>query len=169
MLNLSLAAVSRGEVRAQWEVPVDHPLLEGLDARPVTALTVEVDVRPIGDEGVFVRGRIATVVELPCRRCLSTVREEIDESIDLLFEPLEEGEEAELSGEVYPLPFAGELELGEAIREQLVLRLPRYALCDEACRGLCPQCGTSLNEGSCDCVGDEGPGPWDALKKLTFE
>jgi uncharacterized protein len=169
MLNLSLAAVSRGEVRAQWVVPTDHPVLEGLDPRPVEPLRVEVEARPIGDEGVFVRGRIETTVELPCRRCLVEVREEVDESVDLLFEPLSEAEEVELAGEVYPLPTGGELELAEAIREQLVLRLPSYALCDEACRGLCPQCGTALNEATCTCAREAGPSPWDALKKLTFD
>jgi uncharacterized protein len=24
-------------------------------------------------------------------------------------------------------------------------------LCSEACKGLCPQCGTNLNRGSCEC------------------
>jgi uncharacterized protein len=169
MLNLSLVAVSRGEVRAQWEVPAEDAVWEGLEPSPVEPVHVEAEARSVGDEAVFVRGRVRTVVELSCRRCLQPVRQEIDEPIDLLFENLGSEEEAELAGEVYPLPTGAELELAEPLREQLVLRLPKYALCEEACRGMCPQCGADLNETACDCVPEAGPGPWDALKKLKFD
>jgi uncharacterized protein len=35
--------------------------------------------------------------------------------------------------------------------EQFQLALPMKALCSEACKGLCPTCGTNLNTGTCDC------------------
>jgi uncharacterized protein len=169
MLNLSLAAVSRGEVRAQWEILLDHPFWDGVKNRPVEPVQVEVEARQVGEDSVFVRGRVRTVMELPCSRCLILVRSEIDEPIELLFEDLEDEEKDELVGEVYPLPSGTELELDDSLREQLVLLLPEYALCDEACRGLCPHCGADLNQAACDCVPDSGSGPWDALKKLKFD
>ena len=45
-----------------------------------------------------------------------------------------------------------ELDLGELMREQFVLALPMKPLCREACKGLCPQCGTNLNKATCDCA-----------------
>ena len=45
------------------------------------------------------------------------------------------------------------IDLGELVREQFYLVLPMKPLCTEGCRGLCPQCGTNLNRGACDCRG----------------
>jgi uncharacterized protein len=46
----------------------------------------------------------------------------------------------------------GMLDLIELIREQFVLALPMKPLCTDACRGLCPQCGTNLNKTQCGCA-----------------
>jgi uncharacterized protein len=37
------------------------------------------------------------------------------------------------------------------IREDILLQLPHFPVCSPDCKGLCPQCGTNLNEGTCDC------------------
>jgi uncharacterized protein len=48
--------------------------------------------------------------------------------------------------------------------EQLQLSLPMKALCDESCQGLCPQCGTNLQRGSCDCAEKVGDTRWESLR-----
>lgn len=170
MLNLSLTAVSKGEVALRGVIAPDDPVW-GEDA-PKFRDPVEVDLTAnmVGDEGVLVRGSLRAGLDLECRRCLTAVPVEIDDEIDLLYEPLEEEEAEDLAGEVYPLPARGdELDLRPAIREQLLLRVPAYAVCSEACRGLCPQCGTNLNEAACECVPETGGSPWDALRKIEFD
>jgi uncharacterized protein len=170
MLNLSLAAISRGGARAQWEVPRDHPLWEGSGLALLEPVQVEVEAQPMGDRAVLVRGRISTQLEGSCRRCLAAVRVEVDEPIDLLFEELAEDEADELVGEVYPLAGrSDDLDLGEPMREQLLLHAPGYVVCSEDCRGLCPRCGADLNRTACDCVPEPEAGPWDALKKIKFD
>ncbi|MBA4156365.1 MAG: DUF177 domain-containing protein [Gemmatimonadetes bacterium] len=169
MLKLSLAALSREEVHAQWEIPADHPMWENTRLELSEPLHVEVFAHEVG-EGVLVRGRMRTVLDLSCRRCLTRVRREIDEPVDLLFEPLTGEERDELEGEVYPLPMRGtELDLSESLREQLLLTIPEYVICAEACRGLCPQCGVDRNQATCECTPEQGSGPWDALKNFTFD
>ncbi|HDP25897.1 MAG TPA: DUF177 domain-containing protein [Deltaproteobacteria bacterium] len=44
-----------------------------------------------------------------------------------------------------------EIQLGEYIVSELVLSLPIIYLCSQDCKGLCSNCGTSLNEGPCAC------------------
>ena len=44
-----------------------------------------------------------------------------------------------------------EIDLLQLMMEQFQLALPMKPLCRDACKGLCPQCGTNLNTGSCDC------------------
>jgi len=47
--------------------------------------------------------------------------------------------------------------------------VPQFTLCREECRGLCPQCGTNLNDGACECVPEQASSPWDALKNVEFD
>ena len=169
MPTLSLAAVSRGEVEVRDEVAPDDPLWEGTGLTLREPLRMELRAQPVG-EGILVRGRIWTGLELECRRCLAKVPTEVDVQVDMLYEPLEKAEADELGGEVYPLPPRGsELDLGPALREQLLLQVPDLVVCNETCRGLCPQCGTNLNDATCSCVPEERGSPWGALKKLRFD
>jgi len=167
MLKLNLPAVSRDEVHLREDVPPDHPMWSEMDVQLKEPLHVDLTARSVGT-GVFVRGRVSGKLALACRRCLVETEWELDEPVDLLFQELEDEEDAD--GEVYPLPARGtELDLTEPIREHVLLRAPQYALCREECRGLCPKCGTNLNEGSCDCAPEEKDSPWGALKNVKFD
>jgi uncharacterized protein len=169
MLTLSLPAVSRGEVRVDGEISPDDALWEGLGVTLQEPLRVELEARSVG-EGVLVRGTMRTKLEMECRRCLVSVPWRLDERVDLLYEPLDEADEQALGGEVYALPARGsELDLGPALREQLLLSVPEFVVCREECRGLCPQCGAELNQGTCDCEPVRAGDPWEALKKLKFD
>lgn len=169
MLNLSLAAVSRGEVRVQGEIGPEDPIWEGLTLSLAEPLRVDLSAHEVG-EGVLVRGEIRTAVEMECRRCLEPVRQEVLDTVDLLYEPLDPEEKDELGGEVYPLPDRGdELDLRPALRDELVLRMPEFVVCEEGCRGLCPKCGANRNRTACGCAQDEPEGPWGALKTIKFD
>ena len=63
--------------------------------------------------------------------------------------------------------YTGEvIELGEMLREQVLLATPMQPLCREACPGLCPVCGQDLNERRCECREQEIPSPFNVLRKL---
>ena len=61
------------------------------------------------------------------------------------------------------------LDLGEVVREQVLLALPLKPLCREDCRGLCPRCGQNRNLGPCGCPPPEEPGDprLEPLRKLV--
>ncbi|HEU4562628.1 MAG TPA: DUF177 domain-containing protein [Longimicrobium sp.] len=169
MLHLNLAAVDRGEVRLKEQVPPDHPMWEGTGVELAAPLEVDLTANEVGD-GVLVRGTLSTTVRTACRRCVEPVEQEVREDVYLLFASPVEGEDDVDDGEVYPLPARGDdLDLTDAVREQVLLQVPQFALCREECRGLCPQCGTNLNEGACECVPEQAGSPWDALKNVKFE
>jgi uncharacterized protein len=168
MLKLALAAVDRGEVRIREDVPPDHPLWTDAGVELTAPLHVDFTARSVGD-GVLVRGPVSTRVRVQCRRCLAEVERDVGDVVNMLFEPLEDEEDA-ADGELYPIPPRGtELDLSGPVREQLLLRVPEYVLCREECRGLCPTCGADLNEGSCGCPPPPVASPWDALKNVEFD
>jgi uncharacterized protein len=169
MLNLSLSAVARGPVPIQEEVPADHDVWAGSGLSLQGPVRLDLEARSVG-EGVLVRGEIVATLASECRRCLEPVTVRMRDTLDLLFEPLTGDEEAELGGEVYAMPRVGDaLDLGPAIREQLLLRVPGFVLCADSCRGLCPQCGVNRNEKACECVPERAESPWTALKDIKFD
>jgi len=61
-----------------------------------------------------------------------------------------------------------DLDVSTDVREDLLLEIPGFPLCDTHCKGLCAQCGQDLNVGSCDCAPPEGDAsPWSALDGLV--
>src|SRR5215207_1124731 len=106
MLKVSLTALDRGEVTVLEQVAADDPMWEGASLTLAAPLDVDLTARSVG-EGAFLRGRLRTTVRLACRRCLTSVDRQIDDTVDLLFEPLGP-DDVEVEGEVYPLPARGD-------------------------------------------------------------
>jgi len=104
-----------------------------------------------------VTGRVQTRLRLECGRCLEPFEIPVDSAFELRYVPeiatgpgAEEREVAE--DDLTTAYYRNEtLDLGELMHEQFVLALPMKPLCSDACRGLCPSCGTNLNKGTCDC------------------
>jgi uncharacterized protein len=62
------------------------------------------------------------------------------------------------------------LDLHAWARDALALSVPANLLCREDCAGLCPVCGTNLNEAGSDHRHEREPDPrWAALSELRFE
>ena len=77
-------------------------------------------------------------------------------------EDLLAGDEAD----VRPIPARPrELDLGEAVREELVLSVDPFVLCKPDCKGLCPKCGVNWNQQTCECAGEEHDPRWDVLRR----
>jgi uncharacterized protein len=169
MLHLNLAALDRGDATLREQVPPDHPMWTDAGVELARPLDVDLTAHDVG-EGVLVRGTLKTVVRLACRRCLEPVEEPVDAHVDLFFTPPGEAGGEDDDGEVYPLPARGDdLDLTGAVREQVLLEVPEFALCRDDCRGLCPSCGKDLNQGECGCAPAEAESPWSALKNVKFD
>jgi uncharacterized protein len=121
------------------------------------------DIRLVGD--------FATSLETSCARCLEPVQQEVAKEFDLLYRPqgVDRGQE-ELSiseAETEIGYYSGDgLLLEDVLREQVLLAVPIRLVCREDCKGLCPRCGTNLNDEVCDCKQESADPRWDALKEL---
>jgi DUF177 domain-containing protein len=123
---------------------------------------VHLDVQIHKDKERFrIVGAATTRLELGCSRCLDPFTVPIDSAFDLRYSPAEaeadassrgddrEVSEDDLDGSVYR---DDQIDLNELLREQFYLALPMKPLCRDDCAGLCPQCGTNRNTGTCACV-----------------
>jgi uncharacterized protein len=135
---------------------------EGDAYRIVAPVHLDFDLHKDKDKFRLV-GTARTELELPCSRCLEPFRMPVDSSFDLRFLPATEmaaDEEREVQEEDLETSYYrdDQIDLNELLREQFYLALPMKPLCAEDCKGLCAQCGTNLNTGTCACaVGWEDP------------
>lgn len=116
-------------------------------------------------------GSFAGRVEFQCARCLDPVERDVRSEFDLLYRPLgavQRDDEVSISEAETEVGFykGDGLLLEDVLREQVLLAVPVKAVCGEACRGLCPQCGQNLNQGQCGCVVAESDPRWQALQGL---
>jgi uncharacterized protein len=103
---------------------------------------------------LVVRGTLAAGVEMRCARCSEFFSTTVTVSDFLRAYPAPEGTDS--------------VDVTADLREEILLHIPGFAVCSEACRGVCSQCGANLNEGSCACEKDDGPDPWSALDGLNL-
>lgn len=58
------------------------------------------------------------------------------------------------------------VDLSEIVIGNILLNLSYKYLCSEDCRGICPKCGTDLNQKQCSCTEDEIDPRWEELKNF---
>ena len=119
-------------------------------------------------------GRVRTTLELACSRCLEAFTWPVDAEFDLRYQPhaanTGEGEREIEEDDLTTAFYENEtIDLGQLMREQFYLSAPMKPLCREECRGLCPVCGTNLNQGACDCKRDWDDPRLAVLRKLTAD
>jgi len=164
MLRVDLRELARaGAVETRGELKQGDPALEGTDITLQEPVAVDGRLQSIGDGRFYWQGRLRTVVQGECRRCLTPVVTPLNLEIGALFTQDPDTEDPDS----YPVaPEATEIDVIPAIREELVLAAPRFALCREDCKGLCPQCGKDLNAGPCGCLPAGTDARWQPLKAL---
>lgn len=145
------------------EAIADMPLRRALERRDddpdAGVARADVELYP-ENENVHGRGTLRGWCEIACSRCVTVVRVPIDETLSATFMPknllpTDDDYDAETdisADDVDVFAYEGEhIDVGQLLREQLILSIPYAPLCSEGCKGLCPSCGTDLNHSQCDC------------------
>lgn len=63
---------------------------------------------------------------------------------------------------------ADKIDIRKDVFEYIQLAIPMKKLCKDDCKGLCPRCGSNLNEKKCGCKTDISNDVWEPLRKLKF-
>ena len=164
MLSFDIRSLETKAVHVDGSLKPDDPIWEGGDTRPAEPIRVTGRLSSAGEGRFYFTGRIDGRVEAPCRLCLEDVKVDVDEEVHVILAELG-AEEADDPDVFLYDPNQRELDLRPAIRETWLLTAPAYVQCREDCKGLCPTCGTNLNESSCNCTTTEKDPRWDALLK----
>lgn len=118
-----------------------------------------------------IKGAIAFAADIECTRCLKPVPKSLLFDYEVSYvspEDFSDEREKELAAGEMATDVAetGRVDVGELVREQILLNLPEQTLCMDECKGICPQCGADRNAEDCKCGDTEIDPRWSALKNL---
>jgi uncharacterized protein len=102
---------------------------------------------------LIVRGTVNVKMSFRCSRCGEMFQTRVED--DSFVSVREAGRDESV-------------DLTEEIREAIILTFPNYPVCKTDCKGLCAQCGISLNRGKCNCKGKK-ENVWAALDGLELK
>lgn len=149
MLLVDIRDLRRGPVETVGGISAGDETLAGLELDLVQPLRVTGTLDTTGRGDFFWRGHFGGTIRTSCRRCLVEVEVPVDTRVEVLFST-----DSDLLDDpsVYALDAsATHVDVRQAVREELALAAPAFALCREECLGLCTTCGADLNEGRCRC------------------
>ncbi len=150
------------------------PLLAGMQNEMSCCITgnIKGDITVTREyDNIRVAGRVSAPLALSCSRCLADYTSFVDTNFTIFFRKenaIATSAEDELElGEMDLLSAAysgDEIDLTHEIEEQIAMEIPLKPLCNDACKGLCHECGIDLNTSGCSCSKEPVRLAFSALK-----
>ena len=141
LVNFSLDLSNMEEIGSIKEITVDL-IFEDLQFRSQKVGIPEplhLDAKIYNTDKSFVlEGNLSGNIILKCSRCL----ENFSYALDIDIEKEIENKDIENLAKV---------KIDHILKNNIFLNIPIKPLCDENCKGICPECGQDLNKEECDC------------------
>lgn len=161
-MKIPVAGLGEGVYEHHFDQPASSLGLGG----DFSDVHVDARLEKTADE-LHLEARIHTAARFVCDRCLAEFTRTLESGYSMHY-LYSEAEAARFDpAEVQVIaPGTPSIDLGEDVRQTVLVAVPLKLLCRESCKGLCPTCGKNLNEGPCDCRPEPQDSRWDALKTL---
>lgn len=155
MLRVDIRDLDAGPVETTAQLESGDPVFDGLGLEFDGPVEVRGQLQATGADEFLWRGELTGQVRTACRRCLTDLRLPLRAEVGVLFSA---DPDAADDPSVYLVPApVTHVDVRPAVREEIALAAPTYALCREDCRGLCQRCGADLNAGPCRCAAPAEP------------
>lgn len=168
-MKIAFGDIGREKSRYTIQESAWLPSAEVKVTSPIIAI---ITLQATDKETIYLEGNLLGKIEVDCARCSDPVTHELNEEfyylVTLREEELSELQEQECNAEECDTLYLKEpiIDVAEILREQLYLAIPGKVVCSDDCRGLCPECGGSLNRDECCCAESPLESPFAILKKL---
>lgn len=150
LMNLTDVFTSEGKERKEtFALESDSVRYMGARYKILEKSPVEITFTNIETGKVMMCGNLQLVLEFPCDRCLTPVKEPLSVTFEReilspeIISPEEEDEQDFMSGY--------DLDTEAFVNAEILVNMPVKVLCKPDCKGICKVCGHNLNEGDCGC------------------
>lgn len=167
------------DVSQQLKQPIGsthrYSIDETIDSRDGEEVAIQGEVGLLRtDQGILMTGTLNARTKAVCSRCLGAFDQLLVLKLEEEFLPVVDpstGASLPWPGEdsAFVIDANQEIDLGEAVRQYILLALPMKPLCREVCAGLCPSCGHNLNLGPCSCPSAVDPRFAELAKLVLVE
>ena len=166
-MNIDLRELEEGENEFLFEESPEELHIEDAALHFAKAIRTRMTVFKLGD-AYSADGESAFQVRQECARCLEPFDLHLTSRFRFVFQKGRpdrmEGDEDETL--IWLDDGAGEIDLGEQVKDYILLEIPINPTCSESCAGLCPLCGENLNVHRCECKRETFDPRWEALRAL---
>lgn len=97
-------------------------------------------------QGLLVQVKMDASLPAECVRCLNLFSQQISNEFTELYAFTRNS----ITDSGLLVPDDAHIDLAPLVREYMFLAIPISPLCSQDCKGLCPVCGSNLNETACD-------------------
>lgn len=170
-MRLNVAQLLKEPTGATRSLTLDREPLLDTDDEELGTVTGDLKLTKT-DRGIWVSGDVEIEVMGHCSRCLKPIVYAVPAKVDDEYLPqvdLVTGQKVrhdnEVEADTNSIDEHHELDLSETLRQYRLAGLPLAPLCQEECKGICPQCGADLNVETHDCEPEIDP-RWEKLRKL---
>jgi uncharacterized protein len=135
MIKISVRDITSAGLDIDQSIPKEGIGLSDEEVDIRSLLNVKAHLQKV-DNTVVADAHIKAEFGYMCARCLEELSstEERSYTFDFAIDPTVEY-----------------IDLGEEIRQEIILANPARVLCKKDCKGICPKCGTNLNIEPCKC------------------
>jgi uncharacterized protein len=167
-VELELSALPDGQTEQDLSEPWEDVLPEGDTYRFDRPVRLQFMASKTQDE-VVADGECDCHAVLTCVRCLDETAVEIRQPFRVVVHIVDDAQfEADTGDEDFYLVRRSDpvWNLGDLIRDLLLLSIPVKPLCRTDCAGICPECGANRNTDPCNCRAQRPEGPLADLGRL---
>jgi len=110
-------------------------------------------------------------MEMLCSRCLEPLHYKLRSNVSSRYIPGQETDSLDSDVELHASDIEVEyytgdqIDLTQAVYDQIMLSLPLARLCRKDCQGICSQCGVNRNKKNCQCSDKDSIDPRLAVLK----
>ena len=135
MIKISVRDIPANGLDIDQSIPKEDIGLTSQEADIRSLLNVKARLEKV-DNFIIADTHIKAEFGYTCARCLEELHSTEERSYKFDFEVTTDIES---------------IDLGEEIRQEIIMANPARVLCSKNCKGICPQCGANLNKEKCKC------------------
>jgi len=135
MIKISVRDVTSNGLNIDQSIPKEGIGLSDEEVDIRSLVSVKARLQKV-DNTIIAKTHVKAEFGYLCARCLEELSstEERDYQFDFEIDPTSEY-----------------IDLGEEIRQEIIMANPARILCSKDCKGICPKCGANLNKEQCKC------------------
>ena len=162
---------NESRIESDFAFPAGELTFEGQEFIFTDGFTAHVASQWLEESLLLAEITISAPLTASCARCLKAVNLEISDKLLYLYHS-RGSESLDEFDDYMPVEleyFARILDVMPQIQESIYALLPTKVLCRPDCKGLCPNCGADLNEGTCSCVNEDVDPRLESLRNFVIK